>query len=88
MAAKFSFHARTPWLTLVSHRARSDCLAFRSRLSAEAHGGASLTKLADMLRRNTKLALDLDLPERLWSERAAALESKVRRIATDNRLHA
>jgi hypothetical protein len=41
-----------------------------------------------MLRRNTKLALDLDLPERLWSERAAALESKVRRIATDNRLHA
>ncbi|MCW2285353.1 hypothetical protein M2323_003250 [Rhodoblastus acidophilus] len=66
----------------------ADYLAFRGGLPAGPHGGAALVTLAEMLCRNTKLALGVDLPKRDWAARAKRLEGRVRRVATDNRLHA
>jgi hypothetical protein len=55
-----------------------------------AEQGASLEQLLAMARRNTALGLSESLAERLgaWQRDLAALQSQVRAVRTDNRLHA
>jgi hypothetical protein len=65
-------------------------LAFRSiRFPAPPRSGAPLSELFGMAQYNTRTALGDEQAERLapWARRIAALEPRVRRIETDNRLH-
>jgi hypothetical protein len=65
-------------------------LAFRSRHFEAPEGrGASLTELLAMARYNTEQCLGPEVARRLedWSALVPALEAKVRRVHTDNRMH-
>jgi hypothetical protein len=66
-------------------------IGFRARtFPAAAQEGASLSQLLEMARRNTSLALSPAHAQRLdaWASELVILEAHVRRVRTDNRLHA
>jgi hypothetical protein len=74
---------------LVAHVGRY--LGFRARhFPAGPERGASLARLWEMARFNTGLALGEDLARKLdrWAPALDRLEGRVRRVETDNRLHA
>ena len=87
-----------PWPALLSARERSALLervaaylAFRARRFREsADAGASIGALAAMGRQNSEEALGrpLAIAWSRWSPHEATLASLVRRVATDNRMHA
>lgn len=66
----------------------ADYLAFRARrLPAAPRSGALLDELGEMLAVNAREGVGLSVDRVTWRRRAQALESRVRRVQTDNRLH-